>query len=498
MHGSTTFSFTGTEAPSLEVADLWFRYTRGSGWVLRGVNLRLYPGEVALVIGASGSGKTTLLRAITGVGVWIYGGELRGRVLLGGAPLEELPLDRIRRSIQVVNQNPYTHFIEHVVGYDLLNTAVQLYGEKLGRRVFARVTTALKIEGLLGRRFFELSGGQLRRVAVAKALLWDPGVLVLDEPLMWLDDEGVADVVEAVHVARSLGKAVLIFEHRFMRLLHLADSVYVLRGGALHRVEHDLLKKLQRSARPRGNHPPEGSGSRTPGRPLLLVEDVWFRYDRREDWVLRSLSLEVSEGTTTVVYGGNGSGKSTLLKVISGYLKPDRGRVELRSRAVYVPQNIYLFFTEETVLKEFEVVCRSRNLGRQCVERGVDYLRYLGVGVDLEESPFNLSWGQAVRLAVALATAASVGPTVLLLDEPFTGLTYLERLQLATSLAKLGGTYVITTSNEETLALVPAAKVFELAGGTLEELREVPGLGALEAAELCKALGIGVNHGVES
>jgi energy-coupling factor transport system ATP-binding protein len=87
---------------------------------------------------------------------------------------------------------------------------------------------------------------------------------------------------------------------------------------------------------------------------------------------------------------------------------------------------------------------------------------------------------------------------VLLLDEPFTGLTYLERLQLATSLAKLGGTYVITTSNEETLALVPAAKVFKLAGGTLEELREVPGLGALEAAQLCKALGIGVNHGVES
>lgn len=497
MCDSTTSFSSPTKAPSLEVVDLWFRYPRSSGWVLRGVSLRLYPGEVALVMGASGSGKTTLLRAITGIGRWIYGGELRGKVLLGGIPLEDLSLDGVRRSIQVVNQNPYTHFIEHLVGRDLLSTAVQLYGEELGRRVFARVTTAFKLEGLLSRRFFELSGGQLRRVAVAKALLWDPKVLILDEPLMWLDDEGVADVVEAIRVARSLGKAILIFEHRFVRLLHLADSIYVLRGGVLHRVEQDFLKKVQRSLRLSG-YPPSRSGARTARRPLLLAKDLWFRYDRRGDWILRSLSLEVTEGVATLVYGANGAGKSTLLKVLSGYLKPSRGRLELRSRAVYVPQNIYLFFTEESVAKEFEVACRSRNLGKQCVERGVSYLRALGVNVDLEESPFNLSWGQAVRFAVAVATATSEGPAVLLLDEPFTGLTYLERLQLAESLAKLGSTYVITTSNSETLALFPSARVFKLVEGALEELKVVPERGALEAAELCRALGIGVSPDVES
>ncbi len=489
---STKSLSSPTKVPSLEVVNLWFRYPKSPEWVLRGVSLRLYPGEVALVMGASGSGKTTLLRAITGVGRWIYSGEFRGKVLLGGTLLEDLPLDGIRRSIQVVNQNPYTHFIEHLVGRDLLSLAVQIYGEELGQRVFARVTIALKLEGLLSRRFFELSGGQLRRVAIAKALLWDPKVLVLDEPLMWLDDEGVADVVEAVHIARSLGKAILIFEHRFMRLLHLADSVYVLRGGVLHRVEQEFLKKVQRSLR-LSRYPQSESGSRTAERPLLLADDLWFRYDRQGDWVLRSLSLKVTEGVATVIYGANGTGKSTLLKVLSGYLKPSRGRLELRSKAVYVPQNIYLFFTEESVAKEFEVTCRSHNLGRQCVERGVSYLRSLGVGVDLEESPFNLSWGQAVRLAVAVATATSEGPAVLLLDEPFTGLTYLERLQLAESLANLSNTYIITTSSSETLTLIPSAKAFKLVNGALEELKGVPERSVLEAAELCRALGIGVS-----
>jgi len=494
---SSKFSLSSTKPPSLEVKDLWFRYSKSSEWVLRGLSLRLYPGEVALVLGASGSGKTTLLRAITGVGRWIYGGDIRGTVLLGGTPLEDLDIDGIRRSIQVVNQNPYTHFIEHLVGRDLLSAATQLYGEELGYRVFTRVTTALKLEGLLGRRFFELSGGQLRRVAVAKALLWDPKVIVLDEPLMWLDDEGVADVVEAVYVAKSLGKAVLIFEHRFLRLLHLADSVYILRKGVLHEVEHDYLKKLQRFLK-LGRALQGGSAVKPSGRLLLLAEDLWFRYDKREDWLLKSLNLEVREGDTTVIYGANGSGKSTLLKILSGYLKPSRGRLELGSRAIYIPQNIYLFFTEESIEKEFEAACRSRKLGRQCVERGVGYLKALGVAVNLEESPFNLSWGQAVRLAVAVATAPSESSVVLLLDEPFTGLTYLERLQVAESLAKLGNTYVITTSNVETLALTPSARVFKLVEGTLEKLEGSLNGGALEAAKLCKALGIEVGLGVEN
>ncbi|MCS7099975.1 MAG: ATP-binding cassette domain-containing protein, partial [Sulfolobales archaeon] len=84
----------------LVVKNLWFRYPTSSNWVLRGVNLSVGSGEVVLVLGASGSGKTTLLRSLTGVGLWVYGGEVRGEVLLRGRKLGELAVEELRRLIQ--------------------------------------------------------------------------------------------------------------------------------------------------------------------------------------------------------------------------------------------------------------------------------------------------------------------------------------------------------------------------------------------------------------
>lgn len=473
----------------LVARDLWFRYPGSSSWVLRGVNLDVSPGTIVLIVGSSGSGKTTLLRALTGVGVWVYGGEMRGEVYLAGRKLDGLDLEELRRHIQVVNQNPYSHFIEYIVGEDLRSSAAAIYG-KLGDKVLRKIVVALKLEDLLKKRFFELSGGQLRRVAIAKALLWDPKVIIMDEPLMWLDDEGVEEVKEILSIARSLGKALIVFEHRFIGILHLASKVFALKNGTLIPIAHEELRhpRVVRDFNQYALHE-ERHGGGIKDSELLVIENVWFSYEKSGEWVLRDVSLTVKDSDMVVVYGPNGSGKSTLLKILSGYLNPKRGRVLRRSRTIYLPQNIYLFFTEESLEKEFREVCSSLGRGEKCVESGVKTLRSLGVNVDLKESPFNLSWGQAIRVSISIASCGG-SDVVLLMDEPFAGLTYAERLSLAQVLRKIKAPKIVTVSNKETLSLVPHTRVYELRGGHLREIQASVDPDIIALAERCMQLGL--------
>lgn len=477
----------------LAAKNLWFRYPSSSDWVLRGINLVVKAGEVVLVLGASGSGKTTLLRALTGIGTSVYGGEVRGEVELCGRRIEELTLGEIRRVIQVVNQNAYTHFIEHVVGADLYYSSAAIHGEDKGARVFNKVVNIFKLDNLLERMFFELSGGQLRRVAIAKTMLWDPRVVILDEPLMWLDDEGLEGVKEVVSTMRSLGKAVVVFEHRFIGLLPLANAIYLLKDGALLTLEHGQLRHPRKtSSHVLSALTDEWRVRSSNARTVLSVENVWFKYEKSSEWLLNGVNLSATgPGSTLVIFGKNGSGKSTLLKLIAGYLKPSMGKIKKapNTKTLYLPQNIYLFFTEESLYRELEVTCSQLKAGGECVSRGLEAMRRSGMGSDPETSPYNLSWGQAVRAAVSIAASAG-NDAVLLMDEPFTGLTYSERLSLAHLLARIDAVKIITVSNRETVSLIPGGRVYELIDGSLVSVKFDLDPEVLAAAEKCRELGI--------
>ncbi len=476
----------------LVARDLWFRYP-SSDWVLRGVSLSVGRGELVLVLGASGSGKTTLLRALTGIGIWVYGGQMRGEVLIGGRSVQDMTLEELRKAVQVVNQNAYTHFLEHTVGLDLYYSSTAIHGPERGERVFRKAVSAFKLEGVLSKRFFELSGGQLRRAAIAKAMLWDPQVVILDEPLMWLDDEGLGELREVLVTLKSMGRVLLVFEHRFLGLLDLASRVYVLRGGTLSSVEHGELRHPRKApALHRGPEPSPGAAAGGV-KPMLRADNLWFRYEKDGEWLLRGVDLAVENpGESLIVFGQNGSGKSTLLKLLAGYLTPERGRVwkTPRVRTVYVPQNVYLFFTEESLRRELEVVCPRRR--SECLERGLATLKSLGADLDVEASPFNLSWGQAVRAAISIATSAG-NDAVLLLDEPFTGLTYADRLSLAKLLARMEVPKILTVSNRETLSLLSplsTVRVYELREGRLSAIKPEADPEAISAAERCRELGV--------
>jgi len=455
------------KALGLSVEDLWFRYP-GKDWIIKGLNLTVEPGSAVLIIGRSGSGKTTLLRAIVGTGTSIYGGEIRGVVKVDGVNVSRLPPREAKRFIQLVPQNPYTSFIEHLLEDDLSGYAESIHGSRW-REFFERAVVSLQVEHLLERLFFELSGGEARRAAAAKALIPQPRVLLFDEPLMWLDDRGVEMFRELVRVLKSIDRSVVIAEHRYLPLLDIVDSVYLLEDGALKPLDPSQLK-------PRSVKTPMGEklGSGNPrgglAQPVLRLRDVWHTYSG-DRWILRGVSMEVPEGSSVVVYGLNGSGKTTLLRVSSGIVKPVRGRVELAGRAVYVPQNVNLFFTEETVVREVEAVCRAVKGGRSCVEEALSTAKKLGLGVSPDEAPHNLPWGEKMRLAILLATAS--GARLVILDEPFTGLTYYERFVVAELLKSIPAAKLIAVSELSQAALVKEAEVLHLCDGVLRRI-EIP------------------------
>lgn len=449
--------------------DLWFRY-RGGSWILRGVNLCVRRGESILVVGGTGSGKTTLARVLNGVAKWVYGGEFKGYAVVDGLRVDETEPWLLAKRIHVVGQNPYMYFIDPLVRQDLEAYAYSLYGSReLACRAVRKAVESMNISGLLDKYFFELSGGQARRALVAKSMIAGPEVIVFDEPLMWLDDNGVNEFLKLVESLRFMGKTLIFMEHRFIQLLTIVDRVLILRNGVLvdetmeaHMLKHRAKSSLSRTVNIDGAHTVERSD------PVVLkAEDIWFNTNGVE--LLKGVHLVAREGDYMYIYGGNGSGKTTLLRILAGYLKPVKGKVWRRGAAIYVPQNIHLFYTEESVAREIENMCKAVGDRAACLEKGKRVLEELGIDPLLP--PFNLSHGQMVKLAVSLAGLRD-DVDLVLLDEPFSGLTYTDRVELAESLARLGKTILIAVSSRDMLGYPAGSRTYRLENGVLQEYNQ--------------------------
>ena len=454
----------------IEFKGVWFRYA-GRDWVLRGVNLTIHEKETVLLIGKTGSGKTTIAKLITGLIPSLYHGELRGEILVDGVSTREMDPHLLSEKIKLVPQNPYLSFTDPLVRNDLYSHAEEVWEPGKAERAVRKAVEATGISSLLDKYFFELSGGQTRRVVTAKALVSNPRVIVFDEPLMWLDDKGVQDFLKLVETLRFMGKTLIIIEHRFIHFLRSVDRVLVLREGKIFDETEEVFKTLRATLSEKPSVlKQESERIENKARGVVAeVKEVYYNYGSSK--VLRGLSLTVFDGDFVVIYGENGSGKTTLLRLLAGYVKPEKGRVFLRGRAVYIPQNISLFYTEETVRREIEEVCKRREDKRGCVEKLSR--RAVSIGATLDQSPFTLSHGQQVRLALELASSIP-GVQLLLLDEPFSGLSYVDRpVVLQALLEKNIAKIVATSSLEIPPHYLEKARVKVLSDGALKNPDDV-------------------------
>jgi ABC-type branched-subunit amino acid transport system ATPase component len=199
----------------------------GGDPIVRGVSLAVQPGEVVSVIGANGSGKSTLLKSLVGIVRLDAGRVLVGdRDVTGWAP-EDVARIGVGYVPQVDDVFPPLTVQENLEMGGYLLPASQVRG-----RIEHVVKILPRLAELLRRRAGKLSGGERKMLAMGRALMLEPSVVVLDEPTANLAP-AVAQAVLGEHVVQlaRTGAAVLIVEQRARAVLAISDRTYVLAGG---------------------------------------------------------------------------------------------------------------------------------------------------------------------------------------------------------------------------------------------------------------------------
>jgi ATP-binding cassette, subfamily B, bacterial len=232
-------------APAVEFRDVSFSYEggdSGSEPVLKGVNLRVEPGEAVAVVGATGSGKSTLLSLVPR----FYDPD-EGSVLVGGADIRELDPEELRRNVGIVPQETFlfSETVRDNITFGNLDAGVEEV-EKAAKIAGIHDQILAFPEGydtMVGEWGMTLSGGQKQRVAIARALVKDPKILILDDATSSVDAETEKSIQEALRgtLQESAGRTTFIVAHRLSTIL-LTDRIVVLeRGGVVEGGTHEEL-----------------------------------------------------------------------------------------------------------------------------------------------------------------------------------------------------------------------------------------------------------------
>jgi branched-chain amino acid transport system ATP-binding protein len=212
-------------APVLELRNVSTHY--GLVAVLRNVNVEIYPGEMVCLLGGNASGKTTTLKTILG-----YVTPSEGEVVLDGEVVSGLPTAQVvSRGISMVPENRRL-FPNMTVSENLDLGAYQRKDkDKLAEDREKVLDTFPRIRERLKQKAGTLSGGEQQMVAMGRALMADPKVLLMDEPSMGLAPILVEQVFEIIKQIRALGRTIFVVEQNANMALSIADRGYVIQTG---------------------------------------------------------------------------------------------------------------------------------------------------------------------------------------------------------------------------------------------------------------------------
>ncbi len=245
----------------IEFRDVWFRYPTAAEVtvpsleapssvggadpdrdVLRGVTLTIEPGETVALVGASGSGKTTMAGLVPRL-YDVTGGSL----LVDGRDVRDLTQESLRAAVGVVSQDP--HLFHETIGENLRYakpdaTVAELDDACRGARIYETIAALPdSYDTMVGDRGYRLSGGEKQRLAIARLLLKNPTMMILDEATSHLDNENEAHVQAALDEALR-GRTALVIAHR-LSTVRDADRIVVLDDGLIvEQGTHDELIAL--------------------------------------------------------------------------------------------------------------------------------------------------------------------------------------------------------------------------------------------------------------
>ncbi len=404
-------------------------------WALRGVELRVEPGERVLVLGRSGSGKSTLLAALAGL-LDAAVTDVEGLLRVDGAPAAEAA-----ERTGILFQDPESQLVMGRAGDDV---AFGLENRCLPtREIPARVDEALAAVDFPyppERSTDALSGGERQRLALAGVLARRPDLLLLDEPAASLDPDAAAAVRASVgRLVEGREVTLVLVEHRYEEWLPLIDRVVVL-GGADGVIVDGTPSQIL-PVHPAHSVSRVAAGGAAPSHPLIAADGASFRYPGSATDALPPVNAELRSAEALAVTGPNGSGKSTLALLLGGLIAPRTGSVRAtaalaprrdgedvaRWRAETLVQHVGSVFQDPehqfltgSVRAELMLGPTRAGLGeRVAAERADELLERMRLRPLAAASPFTLSGGEKRRLSVA--TAVATRPRVLILDEPTFG-----------------------------------------------------------------------------
>ncbi len=203
------------------------RKVYGKRTVVDGVDISLRSGEVVGLLGPNGAGKTTTFYMIVGL-VPATGGQ----VMLDGADITPKPMYRRARSGLGYLAQEHSVFGKLTVWENLMAVAETLkLNPKERRERVEKHLEELHLTHLARQKAFTLSGGEKRRLEISRALVTQPGFLLLDEPFAGVDPISVAEVQGMIRDMRKRGLGVLITDHQVRETLGVVDRAYILAGG---------------------------------------------------------------------------------------------------------------------------------------------------------------------------------------------------------------------------------------------------------------------------
>jgi energy-coupling factor transport system ATP-binding protein len=527
--------------PALHASGLTYRYPEASDDAVRGIDLRVEPGEFVVMAGRSGSGKTTLLRAACGLVPHFHGGRVEGELEVVGLDASTHGPAELAEVVGLVAQEPETQVVSTTVRAEI-ELPLELRGMPPAARARAveEISLALAIDGLLDRTTDTLSGGELQRVALAAALATRPRLVLLDEPTSQLDPVAGDELISLLRrLNEEWGVAVLLSEHRLERCLAAADRVIALESGSISfdgsprdflawalsadpalatpgarlmrdaglppavsvREARGVLQRSDLSTNVSQSPPEEAVRDvrATKDEAALALRDVWVELGEGEERTeaVRGVDLRIEPGERVALMGRNGAGKSTLLRAAAGLVEPQRGRIDAPGGVGLLPQRPGDLFVQERVGDEVNG------------EAGSASLRRFGLEGLADADPRDLSGGERQRLALAIVVAGRGPgegelPGGLLLDEPTRGMDRARKAELAElvrGLSERGSAVVIATHDVE-FAATFAERVVLLgrgdvaADGTAAELLSGGWYFSSEVARILDGAAITVDQGV--
>lgn len=442
----------------------------GDRWVLNGLSWQITAGQNWVLWGANGAGKTTLARALLGDAPVV-----RGRIhrhyetkQAEDSTLPAIALVSPEQHQDLFQREQWLSEMAHFSGRQ--ETGIQVADVLKAQTPWtqthrAEVAHIFGLESLLAKSIGVLSAGEMRKLLIARALLKQARMLILDEPFNGLDAEARSRLLNILDQLGGCGVQMILITHRpaeipssFTHLLHLENGHLKWQGPI--QAFFDIQAPEAPLENPAGAFPDCHRDSACAERhpeapPLIQMRDVGVRYGPHQ--VLSEISWTVRAGENWALIGPNGAGKSTLLKLITGdnlqgyanelilfgYPKGSGESVwQIKQEIGYVADDLQLRYQKK--MSGFDVVCSgffdSVGLYRRCSEAQKQtarkWLETTGTQ-DLASLMFSrLSFGQQRMVLIVRAMVKT--PRMLILDEPCNGLDAANRQRLLGILDVIG------------------------------------------------------------